>query len=422
MRRGKGFVGKVAVFFLCALLTLSLCSCTGTIEFFLPESSRDTKVSSSPSSNPLADNNSVTEATRLQEKLSAVKEISQAGCSDYGYLSLDDEEKLVYEAFLQAFLSLEREVVINNHPLELIDKVLLYIENDYPLLDWIDQRYTYQRTLNLKLKITFGYTKDLDTLYRELSSIKKVADAITDRISSELPDFDKAILAHDLLLADLSYDKEALNKSTARGAFLDKSAACVGYAKAYQYLLCKLKLDALIIYGRANEPHAWNAVLLGESYYYADPTWNDVDNSSSISNGTNEKRGGYISHEYTFLSKKQLLKTHTFDADKWNYPLPVCDKEDMSFAYQKGLLVESDSLLELEDRLSSALSLALANDSNALQIGFTNEKAFYSAMDRLDTGELDSYVYSLCEERIGRKAVARSSNNKLLYLTYILEE
>lgn len=340
-----------------------------------------------------------------------ISAILEEGHSDYGYNALSSAEQVAYTTIKDAFFALEKEVTIKGVKLESLERILFYMENDYPLLDWVDTKYTYQTTLiDNSMRLIFNYTIEHDALLTKLVKIKTAGDEICNPISSELSDFDKAILSHDALLQRVVYSKVAKNHSEAVGALVDGVTACVGYSKAYQYLLCRLGMDALIIYGQANEAHAWNAVMLRGSYYFADPTWNDADDKEGNS---------YISHEYTFLSGEQLYKTHSNKDAKWNYPVPECTLTDMNFAAQKGLLCSSSELSEVAQKLDTAFTYALANNNTAMQIRFENKEDFDAVIAGLDNGKLDSMVYEMCEQRSDKKAVARSLNDKLLYLTYI---
>lgn len=96
-----------------------------------------------------------------------------------------------------------------------------------------------------------------------------------------LTDVEKALLLHDRLALWCEYDYANLNANTipdesydAYGVFAKKTAVCMGYALAYDYLLRQSGIDSYYCSSSALN-HAWNIVYINDTKYHVDVTWDD---------------------------------------------------------------------------------------------------------------------------------------------------
>ncbi len=97
----------------------------------------------------------------------------------------------------------------------------------------------------------------------------------------KLTDVEKALLLHDRLATWCEYDYARLQAGTmpdesytAYGVFAKKTAVCMGYALAYDYLLLQVGIDSYYCSSDALN-HAWNIVYVNDSKYHVDVTWDD---------------------------------------------------------------------------------------------------------------------------------------------------
>lgn len=89
-------------------------------------------------------------------------------------------------------------------------------------------------------------------------------------------DYDKMLAAYDYLRDKADY-AENVNESmahTAYGVFINKSAVCEGYAKAYKLMLDAMGITNEIVF---NDVHAWNVVQYEGQWYVVDVTNGDVN-------------------------------------------------------------------------------------------------------------------------------------------------
>ena len=124
-------------------------------------------------------------------------------------------------------------------------------------------------------------------------------------------DWQTARNLYDWLLSHLVYDSTLSYYSS--DAILRGTGVCDSYARLY-FLLCQAAgLDAYVVYGNTRLAyHAWDAVRIGDSWYYADPTWddhpqNDPAMSQSIETDENGVRYGTSEYRYFMISKQLMM-------------------------------------------------------------------------------------------------------------------
>ncbi len=95
-----------------------------------------------------------------------------------------------------------------------------------------------------------------------------------------LSDYDKCLLLHDRLAAWVAYDEttnldDDSDSYTAYGALVNRKAVCMGYARAYGWMLAELGIESS--YERSPSlAHGWNKVTLSNGkVYHVDVTFDD---------------------------------------------------------------------------------------------------------------------------------------------------
>ncbi len=97
---------------------------------------------------------------------------------------------------------------------------------------------------------------------------------------SSLSDVDKALLAHDRLIAHCEYDYARLSTGLpiesymSYGALVNRISVCEGYTLAYMWMLDELGIRNEYVSSSANN-HSWAKVYIGSVPYYADLTYDD---------------------------------------------------------------------------------------------------------------------------------------------------
>lgn len=113
-----------------------------------------------------------------------------------------------------------------------------------------------------------------------LKRIELVVDEIVANANGST--YDKVKYAHDWIIDNFEYDSNIENKDNIYGAFINKKVVCEGYSEAFKYILDKLNIPCVLVYGEGvledgqSESHAWNYVKMPDGNWYAvDTTWDD---------------------------------------------------------------------------------------------------------------------------------------------------
>lgn len=162
---------------------------------------------------------------------------------------------------------------------------------DHPEVVWLDKhgfsfstQYYMEgdavRVVGFSLRAAFttdSYQSQQYALEQEVSAIVRNASGT---------DYDKVRYFHDEILARCTYNTSAVSyyepvSCEAYGALVTGSAICEGYAKAFKLLCDRSGIPCEIIGGMVEgEPHMWNYVQLGGSYYLVDATFDDSPGES----------------------------------------------------------------------------------------------------------------------------------------------
>ena len=114
-----------------------------------------------------------------------------------------------------------------------------------------------------------------------INQIDKKIEDLSFSISGS--DYNKIKMIHNYLVDNISYDQTISkpNIYNIYGALINGECVCEGYAKSFKYIMDKLGIDSIFIFGTAinskgeQENHAWNYVKLSGKMYAVDTTWDD---------------------------------------------------------------------------------------------------------------------------------------------------
>ena len=232
----------------------------------------------------------------VEEWLEVKRYAASTGSSDVDLISFEDylvgqfEEKeaqidvSVYKIQSNKIYSMF-SAVLNKHP------ELYYVNTS---LRWI---YIKQTRVVTTLMVTYS-DYDQDEVEAEITkTLAKLDDGMSD--------LDKVIAIHDYLCEDIAYpyadllhDELGDDVHNLKGAVLDKSAVCDGYASAFQYYMHKLGIPCNIV---TNQNHAWNQVCLDGKWYMVDvtdddPVWDyygNVSHTNLLKSETAFSKGGH---------------------------------------------------------------------------------------------------------------------------------
>ncbi len=333
--------------------------------------------------------------------------------SSYGYNQLDEKLKRVYKDIADACLSLNDKVTTDKVTGDELHQVILALTRDYPVINWLGDQYKYATSIGGKTTVTLIYTVTKEEVNEGLAKLNGYTTMLLQDISPKLSDYEKALMAHDKIVTTVEYDLNAENQHDAYGAIVNKRATCEGYAKAYQFLLLKLGIESLIVYGQAEQPHAWNMVKLDGDYYLVDTTFDDRD----LSDG-----GHYLSREFMFLTDKEMSGTHTPSGNGTNYLLPSCTSNELNYFVKNELVVNTSDRQTLQVKVKQEANKAIKNRETSFQLKFQSNEISQSVnKNLLLTGIVDNAIYNEVSKYKGVNYAGRTFEEKTNVITFVIE-
>lgn len=124
-----------------------------------------------------------------------------------------------------------------------------------------------------------------DLTDKELEAFNEASRVYSLYIDNCENDFEKVKAAHDYIIKNCAYNKQAIEKDTLTdddftvyGALVKGIAVCEGYARAFQMLMDIAGIDCIMVTGTVGDDqvsHAWNMVKLEDDWYHIDVTFDD---------------------------------------------------------------------------------------------------------------------------------------------------
>ena len=165
----------------------------------------------------------------------------------------------------------------------------------------------YSRDTGLAVAIGLEYCTAQD-----VAAMQVKLDQLVDQANTLCQtDMEKVFYVHEWLVQNIAYDREHLSDDVQddhnlRGALLEGTAVCDGYAKTYALTLRKLGITGVLVTSK-DIGHAWNMVELDGNWYQVDCTWDDpVDGSDQL---------GYCMHKHLMCTTEEMNTNHNDDGD-----------------------------------------------------------------------------------------------------------
>ncbi len=328
------------------------------------------------------DLNAVAESMNTESEAPPQLNITQANSERYGYSTLTDEEKKLYDDIVAGIEGLKYKICDeDDYSLEEWSKI-------YGLVYMQEPRLFY---MNAKLKVgkLFYLTKDAEAINEMQHSIDAVADKLVEEANTKSSTFDKLLVFHDYLVLNSTFElKDEITNynATIYNAFGSGEAQgniqCAGYAKAMQYLCDKAGITSMVVTGETatGQTHAWNVVDVNGKWYNLDATWDDP-----ILNTPNYKN---IRYKYFLIPDSGIHNiTHMHVGQKQlsngNYITyftpPACTDSDMTYFAQKGM-VYSD-FESADAALKAEIERAAKDGSRTAEIAVSSKELYDKLYD-----------------------------------------
>ena len=232
------------------------------------------------------------------------KEFTEGDYSSYYYRQLDKTEKQAYTAVKEKIYDFPKEIespVLTTSQLEDVLNALIY---DDPMMFMMSNCKLVMQ--GRQAFFVPSYCMDSE----EYSHYEEKINKKLDKIAKEIPtnDFEAELFCHDYIIENCDYsDTDHILESTVVGVLINGKAKCSGYAKAFKLLLDRADIESVLITGAATDfsgktqNHMWNAVKIGNSWCYTDPTWDDP---------LTEDGEAVCRHIYFNMTEEMLSRTH----------------------------------------------------------------------------------------------------------------
>ncbi len=297
--------------------------------------------------------------------------------------TLENSEALLfaYDNIVEGIDACAEEIIISNNQYQIspaeFEMVLEATRRDHTEQFWMGGGYTPYDENGVCWSIKPTYLMEGAELQDAKAAFEQAIDLMLARLTPNMSEYEKEKALHDMLAIHITYISTE-NSHNAYGALVEGKAVCEGYAEALQYLLQRVGIQSVEIFGYGinpstglGEPHAWNAVRIDGDYYLVDLTWNDQKNVLLHAYFNQTSQIMAEDHEQWIIgqdSSNTILNCDVFD-------LPVCTATAANYFTKENLRIKDYTAASIGKLLKeNDLSVSVFIDSNVAAF-----KAWYEA-------------------------------------------
>ena len=274
------------------------------------------------------------------------EETSLLGKPGYCYVTLSEEEQVVYEEIYAILTGTGESCRLSSTDSEQVKKVYYNVMADHPEIFWVDgYRIDTTRRGDRVLSLEFSMKQTMDSGeiagWQDVIGVylkKFMEEAGKAGISFGSGDYDRIRFTFDYIVKHTEYNESAEHNQNICSVFGDGQSVCQGYSVAMQYLLLYQGISSITVTGTTKDTgtsHAWNLVKADGSWYYLDVTWGDPSYSES-----SEVPDEIVNYSYFCVTGDDISKTHVIGSE---LELPECTAvEDNYFIHENCLFEEWD--------------------------------------------------------------------------------
>ncbi len=255
----------------------------------------------------------------------------------------------------------------------------------------------YDEDGNLILsKILAEYANDKqsgDALKSEFD--QKVDNIISNTITENMTDIEKALKLHDYLVLNTIYDTDGSIEDynggySAYDVIVKNNGVCKGYAQAYKYLLEKAGIRSQVVISE-DMVHGWNLVNIDDNWYHVDVTWDDPVPDTP----------GRVNHSYFMLSDEAISTTsYNRKRTHYNWDSNGITADDKSYdnmfwnSVQTEIVISSDSWYFVNGSGEYSTYVPQTNEVNTNVSLFEEPWYVWGSTNRFWTGKYTSIIIS----------------------------
>lgn len=328
----------------------------------------------------------------------------------YGYANLAASQRQLYAEILLVYRGQTSKVPLCSTDEKMVETVSTCVLLDHPEIFYAEG-YSYEQYLFAgkiqKILYSPNYTMTSEQIAQQENMIAQAVDNYLAQLPANATDYDKVKYVYEMVILNTEYNLEAPDNQNICSVFLGGESVCLGYAKAVQYLLQQLNVEATVITGSviSGESHAWNLVKVNGQYYYLDATWGDASYTSA---GGEETALSNINYDYLCITTHDLLKTHIIE-----HPIsvPNCIVQIDNYYVKEGLYLTSMDTMLVENIFNTAKS----QGRTCVAIRCSNSTVYQEFQtNMLDNQHIFQYLGS------GTTTLAYTTNDKLYTYTFML--
>lgn len=251
------------------------------------------------------------------------------------YLKKGQTYKDAYVTIYDAIRTFKRTAILLDYELSFaeVEGIIKMMNKDVPNLFWWDTNktsVTFDSETKKVIYVTIGYSMTKKAATQAQAQIDKKVNAILNKVPKNASLYDTYLFFHDTLILNTRYDTKAeeAHNSDIYGVFIKGNAQCLGYTKAFNYLVQELGIITATQTGTQGVGHIWSVVQYQDNWVAIDVTWDDTD----LDWGPMPEQP---SHMYFMLSDKLLKLWHPTTAyakkDPEYYPTPSLKTSKYAF-------------------------------------------------------------------------------------------
>lgn len=119
-----------------------------------------------------------------------------------------------------------------------------------------------------------------DDFLNRYNKMMSVIDKVLAKMDPSMSDIEKALIAHDYLTENITYDEKPALRSCAGGILANGRGVCAGFARAFATIMRAAGITAYDV-SSTDMNHAWNYVVLDGQIYNVDCTWDTKTKNKS---------------------------------------------------------------------------------------------------------------------------------------------